>query len=223
MANNEDKTPIRVLFIDQQRMLAGQIKDIARNGVGIDVVGEFTTIDQALGTIANTKPDVVLLDAESDNGATLERLSEIAAANAISRILVLAKNVGNGLSERALLDGAHGVVKRTIPTETLLTVVRKVHEGEMWFDRMLMSRILSRADKRNCGSAQETAPADILTKRERDITRLIASGLANKDIALRLGLSEKTVRNHLSTIYSKLGLTNRLELGLLASKNGFGT
>lgn len=223
MANNEDTSTIRVLFIDQQRMLARQIKDIARNGVTIDVVGEFTTIDQALGMIANTKPDVVLLDAESDNGVTLERVPEIAAANAMSRILVLAKNVGNGFSEQALLDGAHGVVKRTIPTETLLTVVRKVHQGEMWFDRMLMSQILSRADKRNCGSAQETVPADILTKRERDITRLIASGLANKDIAVRLGLSEKTVRNHLSTIYSKLGVTNRLELGLLASKNGFGT
>ena len=211
------------MLVAPQRMLADQIRDIEHNGSGVDVVAEARTVDLAIDVIADTKPDVILFDTDLGETSSIGRLSEIAAASPVSKVLVLAKNTGESISEQALLDGAHGVIIRSTPMEVLVRAVRKMHEGEMWFDRKLTSKILSRADKRDCRKPQAAANTNKLTKREIEITRLIAAGLANKEIAARLNLSEKTVRNHLSTVYSKMGVPNRLGLALLVSKNGMGS
>ena len=219
MPNSDENRSIRVLLVSPQPTLAGQIKTAERNGRVVDVIGEAPNVDLALGVIATKKPDVILLDEEIGETSSIGRLSELVAASPVSKILVLAEHKGDGISERALVDGAHGLVDRSSSVETLMTVVRKMHDGEMWFNRKLTSKILSRADIRNCHTASEPNSIDKLTKREREITQLIGAGLANKEIAARLGLSEKTVRNHLSTIYSKMGVPNRLGLALLVSKN----
>ena len=222
MSIKDDKSFIRVFVVAPQGRLADKIESVEGNGRAIDMVGDASTLEESIRSISRVKPDVIILDSELGETSSLGRLSEIIAASPISRILLLSKNMSDEISERALLDGAHGLLLTTTRIETLVTAVRKLHDGELWFDRKLTSRILSQADTRNFVGSRENTSVDRLTKRELDITRLIAKGLANKEIALRLNLSEKTVRNHLSTIYSKMGVTNRLGLALLVSNNGLG-
>ena len=222
MSIKDDKSFIRVFVVAPRGRLADKIESVEGNGRAIDMVGDASTLEESIRSISRVKPDVIILDSELGETSSLGRLSEIIAASPISRILLLSKNMSDKISERALLDGAHGLLLTTTRIETLVTAVRKLHDGELWFDRKLTSRILSQADTRNFVGSRENTSVDRLTKRELDITRLIAKGLANKEIALRLNLSEKTVRNHLSTIYSKMGVTNRLGLALLVSNNGLG-
>jgi two-component system, NarL family, nitrate/nitrite response regulator NarL len=123
-------------------------------------------------------------------------------------------------NKRAMLGGAHGLLLKTRAAETLLTAVKKVHSGEIWFDRTLTSRVLGDANRKSRDDRLEWQKINSLTAREREIAALIAEGLVNKDIAKRLFIAEKTVRNALTVIYSKLGVTNRLELAIYAAKNG---
>jgi DNA-binding NarL/FixJ family response regulator len=215
--------PIRVMLVDDHRLVLEGIRTVLGNGSLIDVVGEAQDLEKALVMISAQKPDMVLLDVEIGKVSTLERLEDIRAACPSSRILFLTGEMNEAMNERALIGGAHGLVLKECSSEVLRTAVKKVHNGEIWFDRKLTSRVLSDARKREKGDHEDQEKIHSLTKRELEVTRLIATGLVNKNIAERLFISEKTVRNHLTVIYSKIGVQNRLELALFASKNRLST
>lgn len=220
MNDRSDNRPISVLLVDDHRLVREGIRLVLGNGSLIDVVGEAESIDTALEIICVKKPDLILLDVEIGNRSSLDRLAEIRSASPLSRILFVTGQMDEQTNERALLGGAHGLVQKNSASETLLMAIRKIHDGEMWFDRKLTSRVLSEAGKRDREDKHEQAKIGSLTKRELEVAKLIGSGLVNKMIADRLFISEKTVRNHLTVIYSKIGVTNRLELALFATKNG---
>ena len=216
---SELKDPIRVLLVDDHRLLLEGIRTVLGNGSLINIVGEAQELDTALQMLKSTLPDVVLLDVEIGKESTVDKLAEIASASPTTRVLFLTSKVDDRTNERALLAGAHGLVLKDSAAETLLTAVRKVHDGEVWFDRKLTSRMLSEARRKDLSNDQDRDKIHSLTKRELEVTRLIALGLVNGKIADRLFISEKTVRNHLTVIYSKIGVANRLELALFAAKN----
>ncbi len=217
---NKNTDPIRVLLVDDHRLVREGIRMVLGNGDRIDVVGEAESIDKALTLIAETRPDMILLDLEVDKQSSLDRLAEIKAASPMSRILFLTGQMDEKTNERALLGGAHGLVLKNSASGTLLMAVKKVHGGEVWFDRKLTSRMLSESGTRDRNTQLEQQKINSLTKRELEVAMLIAAGHVNKNIAKHLFISEKTVRNHLTTIYSKVGVINRLELAIFASKNG---
>ncbi|CAN5142221.1 response regulator transcription factor [soil metagenome] len=217
---NKDIDPIRVLLVDDHRLVREGIRMVLGNGNCVDVVGEAENIDNALTLIAEMRPDIILLDLEVDKQSSLERLAEIKAASPRSRILFLTGRMDEKTNERALLGGAHGLVLKNSASGTLLMAVKKVHGGEVWFDRKLTSRMLSESGRRDRNTQMEQLKINSLTKRELEVAKLIAAGHVNKNIAKHLFISEKTVRNHLTTIYSKIGVINRLELAIFASKNG---
>ena len=207
------------MLVDDHPLMLEGIRTVLGNGGLIDVVGEAQDLDKAVEIIASKQPDMVLLDVKIGKESALERLSDIKVASPTSRILFLTGRMDEEMNERALREGAHGLVLKERASETLLTAVRKVYDGEIWFDRKLTSRMLSDARRRERHDHHDQEKIYTLTKRELEVTRLIASGLVNKNIARQLFISEKTVRNHLTVIYSKIGVSNRLELALFASKN----
>ncbi len=217
---NRNIDPIRVVLVDDHRLVREGIRMVLGNGNHIDVVGEAENIDTAIALIAEAKPDMILLDVEVGKQSSLERLAGIKAASPSSRILFVTGRMDEKTNEKALLGGAHGLVLKNSASGTLLMAVRKVHDGEIWFDRKLTSRMLAEAGNRERDTQEEEAKINSLTKRELEVAKLIAAGLVNKNIAKHLFISEKTVRNHLTTIYSKIGVLNRLELAIFASKNG---
>ena len=132
-----------------------------------------------------------------------------------ARVLVLTGLRGSESQRRAMLAGAMGVVLKDHAAEVLIKAIHKVHQGEVWLDRLTMGSVLDEMTQAP-EIDPERAKIASLTDREREVIALIAEGLKNKEIGKRLFISETTVTHHLSSIFSKLEVTDRLELVIYA-------
>jgi DNA-binding NarL/FixJ family response regulator len=144
-------------------------------------------------------------------------------ARSRAKILVLTGSADLAMLDRAVLAGARGIVKKREPPAALLKAIEKVHEGELWIDRGATSRIFMEMARQKASGRNDPEKSKIatLTMRERQTIIAVASDAAapGKVIAGRLCISEHTLRNHLTSIYSKLGLSNRLDLYAYASRH----
>jgi two-component system, NarL family, nitrate/nitrite response regulator NarL len=164
--------------------------------------------------------DVMVIDLDSCEGT--EGLADLAQAGRM-KLLLLTSSPEMALVDRAVLAGARGVVKKRDPPSVLLKAIEKVHEGELWVDRVATSRIFLELARQQAARRKDPEASKIatLTSRERQTIVAVASDAAapGKVIANRLCISEHTLRNHLTSIYSKLGLSNRLDLYAYATKH----
>jgi len=208
---------IRVFLIDDHRsILWGLERLIESSRPGMRVVGSATACSEALKTLESASPDVILLDLDLGQENGLDAIPRLIAASK-AKILVLTGVRDASLHDRAVLAGARGVVAKEARAETILAAIAKVHGGEVWLDRAATGRLLVEVSRR---SASRDAPSpeqrkiSQLTVREREIIAIAAgnAGATAKAIAERLNISEHTLRNHLTSIYEKLGVANRLEL-----------
>lgn len=177
---------------------------------GLEVVGECASCERALELCARHQPDIALLDiflAESSSLSCIPALVEVG-----TRVLVLTGASDEAVIERALHLGARGVVRKEQPAPVLVEAIEEVHAGKTWRDPALRVGTTP-------SDAPEPSTLDSLTPREREVIRLIGEGLKNKPLAARLGLSEKTVHNHLASIFKKLNVGDRLELAAFARRN----
>jgi DNA-binding NarL/FixJ family response regulator len=155
------------------------------------------------------------------NQDACEPLAELQARTR-AKILVLTGSDDVDMLDRAVLTGVRGVVRKREPPATLIKAIEKVHEGEIWIDRGATSRIFmemarQKAAERN--DPEKTKIATLTTRERQTIIAMSSDAAAGKVIAGRLCISEHTLRNHLTAIYSKLGLCNRLDLYAYASKH----
>ena len=179
------------------------------------VIGVAGNRSEALEIAANEQPNMIILDillGDEDGLSFLPELREVATN---SRVLVLTGLRSTESQRRAIIAGAMGVVLKEHAAEVLIKAINKVHQGEVWLDRSLMGSVLD-AITQAPEVDPETARIDSLTERERQVLALIAEGLKNKQIGERLFISETTVTHHLSSIFSKLEVSDRLELVIYA-------
>src|SRR3954471_6782582 len=214
------KQQIRVMLVDDHSVVREGVRMIIDNDDDIDVVGEAADIIDTLKIVKREKPDVVLLDLALETGTSLPAIPKILELHSGARILVLTGVVDEELHKRALLLGAHGVLLKQRAGSVLVQAIKKVHDGEAWIDRQLTAKVLHEASNRDKERSTISRRFDLLTERERSIVKLIAEGHNNNDVGDNLKMSEKTVRNRLTVIYSKLEVSSRLELALLASHEG---
>ena len=210
---------ITVAVIDDHGIVREGVRMILENDGGVDVVGEAEDLQQAIEMISRVTPDVILLDLTLGEDSCLDHIPTLMAASPASRILVLTGMTDADVAVRSATEGAHGIVLKSQAGEKLITAIKKVHAGEVWFDRSLTASIVREAGRRRDVSSDVERMISQLTAREREIVALVGEGLVNKDIAKRIGVTEKTVRNHLTTVYSKLHVTGRLPLALFAVQN----
>jgi two-component system, NarL family, response regulator DegU len=209
---------IRLILVDDHSIMREGLRMIIENDDEIEVVGEAGNMPEALELIALEKPDLVLLDLDLGRESSLDYMTRIFAAKQDLKVLVLTGVTDESQHKRVIQKGAHGIVLKNHAGDTLLKAIKKVYTGEAWIDRTLTAKILSATNRP--GDDENQTKIDSLTGREREIVKLIAEGLVNKEIAARLFIGEKTVRNSLTVIYSKLEVSNRLELAVFASHNG---
>jgi DNA-binding NarL/FixJ family response regulator len=196
---------------------------IVRAGVRLLLQGEpgFTVVDdQDIGTTAAA--DVIILDIDGESALQLSELSPTVLGD--SRLLILASALDRTTLARAFRHGATGVVMKQERPEVLFESVRKVFAGEVRLDPSATAHLLDdlarQADAASAGVRErERSP---LTARERQVVSLVSTGLRNTDVAAHLNISEVTVRNHLTAIFRKLGLSSRLQLALYGLSNGLG-
>jgi two-component system, NarL family, nitrate/nitrite response regulator NarL len=216
---------IRVLLVDDHRtVLWGLEKLIESEGTGMVVAGKATSRAEAIEIAGQTRPDVIVLDSELGEQSGIDAIPELLSRSK-GKVLLLTEQRDAQLHDRAVLAGARGIVCKEEPAETIVRAIEKVHKGEVWLDRATTGRLLHELSQNGNSrrrEQQDWATSARLTTRERElVSELVQDPSANyTKIAAKLRITEHTVRNHLSSIYSKLRVQNRLELFVYASKNG---
>lgn len=216
--------PIRIMLVDDHRsVLWGLEKLINGEKPKMEVIGKATTSAEALQLAGTITPDVILfdLDLNGENGVTIiPRLIEKTKAY----VLALTGTRDLLLHDSAMLAGARGVVEKAQPVETILKAIALVYQGEIWIDHTATSRIFTQLSRRKTVAADNPELQKIasLTRKERLTVAEIGHDekASTRLIADRLCISENTLRNHLTSIYTKLELSSRLELYVYANKHG---
>ena len=167
---------------------------------------------------ARQRPNIILIDLDLAK-RSFACFAELMSVSPESRIIVLADPSRIDDCPTAIESGAVGLLLKHEPADMLTKAIRKVHEGELWLDRITTADVVRRVTRRRRLEDAEGTKIATLTKRELEVISLIAEGLKNRVIAERLFISEATVRNHLTSILSKLGVSNRSELVVYSFKH----
>lgn len=213
---------IRILLVDDHKtMLWGLERLIQAESAALTLVGSAGDAATAVALCQELAPDIVLLDLDLHGSSSLAILPQL-VANGSTRVVIFSANRDQATLTEAVKLGARGVVGKEAPTDDVLAAVRKVHGGELWIDQSLMQALLGQLTAPPPPANPEAQRIAGLTAREREVIGMIVAGKGalNKELAERAFISERTLRNHLSTIYQKLGVANRLELYVYATRNG---
>ena len=201
---------IRVLIVDDHPVVCAGIRNILEPTIGIEVVGEAHTGEEALQLVKDTQPDVVLLDMKLPDINGVEVIQRIYKTNHTTRVLGLSSYNDRQFISELLNHGASGYLLKEEVPELIVEAVRGVAEGEQgWVSRKvaaMLSEILSN---------DKTSDSE-LTARELDVLRLVVEGNTNDQIGIALGISVKTVENHLHTIFQKMNVVSRVEAAVRA-------
>jgi two-component system, NarL family, nitrate/nitrite response regulator NarL len=208
---------IKVLLVSDLLMMRQALR-LLLEANGCAVVAEVTFCEEAAAAAGPLAPDIFLVDADS-GAATLACLDDLVSIHP-GRIIALA-HPGIVPDQAKLVEhGAAGVVLKNQPLSVLLKAITKVHAGEAWLDRANTARLLTRITRRRREEHSEAEKIAKITAREREIIALVGEGLKNAAIAERLFISEATVRNHLTSILDKLGVSDRFELAVYTFRHG---
>ena len=213
--------PIRVMLVDDHVVLRSGLRLLIESHPGLRVIGEAGTRTDALAVAEREQPDIILLDLDLPGTDSYELLPDLLHAAREARVLILTGVTDLEAHIRALKLGAIGVVLKEKAPEVLIKAIRGVYAGEIWLDPAAVAKLLGQGAP--SGEApkpdREAEKIATLTEREREIIAIVGEGLKNKQIASRLFISEGTVRNYLTTIFSKLEVTDRFELILYAYRH----
>ncbi len=210
---------IRILIVNDQLVVREGLRMLIENHPGIKVIGMARTRAEALDLIAKEPLDLIILDLELGGESALSFIPGLREASKTARILVLTGARNTKTHQQAAQLGAMGVVLKDDAADLLLKAIEKVHKGEAWLDRVTMGNLLWQLSAREESIDPQTQKIVSLTEREREVIALIAEGLKNRQIAQRLFISPTTVTHHLSSIYAKLGVSDRLELVIYALRH----
>lgn len=205
---------IRVLLVDDHEIVRLGLMTLINDQENTEVVGEAGTAMEAVRAVERLRPDVVLMDIRMPGEGGIEATRQITTKYPETRVVMLTSFADDELVVRAIRAGAVGYVLKQVGNEELLRAISATARGEALLDPATTARLLSRVRETE-RKADEDAFRD-LSARELDVLVELARGKTNAEIGKILNLSEKTVRNYVSTILEKLNLTNRIELATYA-------
>jgi len=212
-------TSIKVLIVEDHLIVRAGLRMLLDKQPSVAVVGEAGNREDALALAASHQPDIVLLDLMLNEESSLGFLSDLLACASQARVIILTGMPDAEVHRRAVSLGAMGVVLKGQDPAILYKAIDRVHAGEVWIERSLMASVLSQMSQAKSSRDPEADKIALLTPREREVIALIGEGLKNRGIAERLFITETTARNHLASIFTKLGVTDRLELALYAYRH----
>jgi two-component system, NarL family, response regulator LiaR len=207
---------IRVLVADDHAVVRQGLRTFLELQEDIEVVADVADGRQALAAVAEHDPDVVLMDLVLPEVDGVEAIRRIASERPRIRVIALTSFLDDDKVFPAVRAGAAGYLLKDVEPAELVKAIRTVHAGEGLLHPAVAARLMEEV----ASSGGREVP-DSLTPREREVVGLIARGLSNKRIALELGISEKTVKTHVSSILGKLGLTDRTQVALYAVREGW--
>lgn len=206
----------RILIADDQTLFRAGLARLLDEDPRVEVVGQAVDGVDAVRQAAKLKPDVILMDLKMPNLDGIEATRQITEAAPEAKIVMLTTFETDSQVIQALKAGARGYVLKDSSAEAIVSSIVAVMSGE----RVMASAVANRVLEMLTGTSTPKEFYDGLTNREIEILKLLANGMANKQIAYRLKISEKTVRNHVSNTYEKLGIYDRSQAVLYAVKKG---
>ena len=212
-------TPIRLLLVDDHEVVRVGLRTLLHNNQGITVVGEAGSKAAAVRAVTQLNPDIVLMDARLPDGSGIEAAREIHASHPTTRIIFLTSFSDDESALAAVLAGAQGYVLKAIDSSLLIRSIREVSNGQSILNPALTQRALNwiKAWPDQNGPARGQS----LSPQEERVLALVAEGLTNKEIATAMQLSDKTVKNYLANMFTKLHISRRAQAAALFVKRQF--
>jgi len=215
MTEKSSQSSIRVLLADDHKVVRAGIRQFLEQDPQIQVIAEASDGQEACKLIENHKPDVVVLDIQMPKMTGIEVTHWIRTHHLTTGVLILTAYDDDPYVQAVLQAGANGYVMKSAEPQEIVQGVRDVYHGKSVLDAALAQKLITRLAK-----IEEKALIEPLTDRELEVLTLTGRGLTNKVIAVQLGISERTVQNHLANIFSKLQAENRTEAVMRAVSLG---
>jgi DNA-binding NarL/FixJ family response regulator len=211
--------PITIMIVDDHVVIRSGLRMLIEQNEQMRVIAMAGNQAEALERAASNTPDVIILDLLLGDEDALNFLPELCHTSPKSRVLVLTGVQNPDAHRRAIRRGAMGIVLKEHAADQLLKAIKKVNDGEVWIERSMMGSMIQELNKPAMVDP-EVAKIESLTEREREVIALVGEGLKNKQVGERLFISETTVTHHLSSVFSKLEVSDRLELIIYAFRHG---
>ena len=217
-SNGNAKSNIDVVLAESYPMLLAGMEHLILSQVDLHVVARCADGEQALRAVREHQPDVLISDLWLPAKNGLAMLRDLSKEHLRTRVILLAERIYEDEMLEAIRLGVKGVILKEMSGALLVRCIRKVHAGGTWLERQSIMSAVEHLLHRDAGAKEV---ARLLTRRELEILRAVATGLRNKEVAARLGISEGTVKIHLHNVYEKLEVKGRLELILCARDRGW--
>ncbi len=215
----EDKN-IRILLVDDHEVVRTGLALIIEKHTNLKIVAQAANRTEAVRLAGAQRPDIILLDLDLGEDNDLETIPLLMETTPESRIIVLTGLRDIEVLHEAMKLGARGIVRKENAAGDVIQAIQEVHEGSAWLERSMMGQLLTDMSAATSKSDPDDERIRSLTGREREVVVLVGEGLKSKDVADRLFISPTTVRHHLTSIFAKLEVSDRVELMLFAYRNG---
>ncbi len=212
------EAPVRIFLLDDHEVVRRGIAELLSAVPGFEVVGEAGTAGETLARVLASRPDVAVLDARLPDGSGIDVCRDIRSALPSTYCLILTSYDDQDAVLASVLAGASGYVLKEVRTAGLVDAIRQVAMGRSLIDPAVITQVVDRVRD---GSPQDSRLA-ALTQREREVLDLITDGLTNRQIGERMFLAEKTVKNYVSSLLSKLGMQRRTQAAVFGSETRHG-
>jgi len=217
MAKERRSRLIRIVIADDHSIVREGLRLIFDTDPDLEVVGAAADGDEALKCVRKLKPDILLLDVDMPRMTGLEALRNLAEHDFDVKVVFITASIETKQIVEALRLGARGVIRKETPARKLIECIRAVSDGQYWLGQAAFPDLVRGLQSLPPATAEESKFG--LTARELKVIEAVLEGDTNKALAERLSISEQTVKNHLTNIFNKLGVSNRLELALFAAKH----
>jgi two-component system, NarL family, response regulator DevR len=209
MAESEPPRPLRLLVVDDHEVVRQGLVALLDRRAGFEVVAQAGSVGEAIAQARLHRPDIVVMDVRLPDGSGVEACREIRAELPATRVIMLTSFPDDEAVLSAIVAGASGYLLKQIRARDLVAALEAVGRGESLLDPAVTERVLERV--RRIASGQANDELSVLTPQEQKILLLVAEGKTNKEIAADVFLSDKTVKNYVSSILSKLNLERRAQ------------
>jgi len=204
----------RLFLLDDHEIVRRGLRELLEAEDDLEVVGEASTVEEAVNRVPATRPDVALLDVRLPDGSGVEACRDLRAMDPDLRCIMLTSYADDEALFDAIMAGASGYVLKQVRGAELVEGIRRVADGHSLLDPALTARVLERLRR----APEEDERFASLSEQERRILTLLADGLTNRQIAAEMFLAEKTVKNYVSNLLGKMGMQRRTEAAVYAAR-----
>ena len=220
MTTEQQQRRLRLLVVDDHEVVRQGLVSLLDRRSGFEVVAQAGSVSESIAMAARYEPDLVIMDVRLPDGSGIEACREIRAARPETRVIMLTSYPDEEAVLSAIIAGASGYLLKQIRGRELVSALEAVGRGESLLDSAVTEKVLERVRRVASGSATDELAE--LTAQERKILLLVADGMTNKQIAEQVFLSDKTVKNYVSSILSKLNLQRRTQAAAFVAKRHLG-